>query len=112
MLPDGRTGPPTVVTSTSSIAWRQDFQSALAESAWGLNLCQQSEARIGTWTVLKFGDWMLIASLFLAALVGLSLGLLGGGGSILTVPILVYVAGFPAKASINLSLPALAFKKW
>ena len=30
---------------------------------------------------------------FLAALVGISLGLIGGGGSILTVPILVYIMG-------------------
>jgi uncharacterized protein len=42
--------------------------------------------------------------LALAALVGLSLGLLGGGGSILTVPILVYVLGFEAKEAIALSL--------
>jgi uncharacterized membrane protein YfcA len=36
---------------------------------------------------------MEIAGLFLAALVGISLGLIGSGGSILTVPILVYVLG-------------------
>lgn len=36
---------------------------------------------------------MEIAGLFLAALVGISLGLIGSGGSILTVPILVYVMG-------------------
>ena len=41
---------------------------------------------------------------FLASLIGLSLGLLGGGGSILTVPILVYVMGMEAKLSIALSL--------
>lgn len=40
----------------------------------------------------------------LATLIGLSLGLLGGGGSILTVPILVYVLGMDAKLSIALSL--------
>jgi len=40
----------------------------------------------------------------LAALIGLSLGLLGGGGSILTVPILVYVLGFGAKEAIAMSL--------
>ena len=34
-------------------------------------------------------------TLALAVLVGVSLGLLGGGGSILTVPLLVYVAGEP-----------------
>ncbi len=36
---------------------------------------------------------MLALALGLSLLVGVSLGLLGGGGSILTVPILVYVAG-------------------
>lgn len=40
----------------------------------------------------------------LAALIGLSLGLLGGGGSILTVPILVYVLGFDPKRSIAMGL--------
>ena len=35
--------------------------------------------------------------LALGALIGLSLGLLGGGGSILTVPIFVYVLGIAAK---------------
>jgi uncharacterized membrane protein YfcA len=40
----------------------------------------------------------------LAALIGLSLGLLGGGGSILTVPIFVYVLGFEPKESIAMSL--------
>ena len=37
-------------------------------------------------------------------LIGLSLGLLGGGGSILTVPIFVYVLGFPPKDSVAMSL--------
>jgi uncharacterized membrane protein YfcA len=36
---------------------------------------------------------MQILGFFLAALVGISLGLIGGGGSILTVPILVYIMG-------------------
>ncbi|RKG74257.1 sulfite exporter TauE/SafE family protein [Corallococcus exercitus] len=40
----------------------------------------------------------------LAALMGLLLGLLGGGGSIITVPILVYVLGFGAKESIAMGL--------
>ena len=40
----------------------------------------------------------------LAVLVGVSLGLLGGGGSILTVPLLAYVAGMDAKAAIATSL--------
>ena len=40
----------------------------------------------------------------LAVLVGLSLGLLGGGGSILTLPVLVYVAGMGTKEAITTSL--------
>ncbi|WP_375757546.1 sulfite exporter TauE/SafE family protein [Corallococcus exercitus] len=47
---------------------------------------------------------MLVLGLSLAALVGLALGLLGGGGSILTVPIFVYVLGLPAKESIAMGL--------
>jgi uncharacterized membrane protein YfcA len=43
----------------------------------------------------------------LAGLIGLSLGLLGGGGSILTVPVLVYVLGFAAKPAIAMSLPVV-----
>lgn len=39
-----------------------------------------------------------------AALIGLSLGLLGSGGSILTVPVLVYLAGEAPKAAIAESL--------
>lgn len=39
-----------------------------------------------------------------AALIGLSLGLLGSGGSILTVPILVYLVGEPEKLAIAESL--------
>jgi uncharacterized membrane protein YfcA len=46
----------------------------------------------------------LILGLALAILVGLSLGLLGGGGSILTVPILVYVVGLEPKAAVAGSL--------
>jgi hypothetical protein len=48
---------------------------------------------------------MTLLGFALAALIGLSLGTLGGGGSILTVPILVYVLGFPAKQAIAMSLP-------
>ena len=47
---------------------------------------------------------MLILGIALGALVGLALGLLGGGGSILTVPIFVYVLGFGAKEAIAASL--------
>jgi uncharacterized membrane protein YfcA len=44
-----------------------------------------------------------LAVLLIAAM-GLVLGLLGGGGSMLTVPILVYVLGVEAHAAISLSL--------
>jgi uncharacterized membrane protein YfcA len=46
-------------------------------------------------TVLGYG---------LAVFIGLVLGLLGGGGAILTVPVLHYVLGFPLKLSIPMSL--------
>lgn len=42
--------------------------------------------------------------LVLSTLIGVSLGVLGGGGSILTVPILVYVAGMEPKEAIAASL--------
>ena len=47
---------------------------------------------------------MIIVVLALSILIGVSLGLLGGGGSILTVPILAYVGGMSAKAAIASSL--------
>jgi uncharacterized protein len=46
----------------------------------------------------------VIIGLSLATLIGLCLGLMGGGGSILTVPVLVYALGMEAKLSIALSL--------
>jgi hypothetical protein len=50
---------------------------------------------------------VVVLGFALAALIGLSLGLLGGGGSILTVPVLVYVLGFAAKPAIAMSLPVV-----
>lgn len=47
---------------------------------------------------------ILALTLLLAVLIGVSLGLLGGGGSILTVPILTYVTGLPPKEAIASSL--------
>ncbi len=47
---------------------------------------------------------MTILGLLLAALIGFSLGIMGAGGSILTVPIFVYVLGFGAKEAIASSL--------
>lgn len=46
----------------------------------------------------------LTLTVALAGLIGLSLGLLGGGGSILAVPLLVYVAALPANEAIATSL--------
>lgn len=47
---------------------------------------------------------MIALTVALAVFVGISLGLLGGGGSILTVPLLVYVAGQEPKQAIATSL--------
>jgi len=48
---------------------------------------------------------MLLAAAFvLAALVGLTLGLFGGGGSLLTLPLFVYVLGVDERASAASSL--------
>jgi len=47
---------------------------------------------------------MPILGLSLALVIGLSLGLLGGGGSVLTVPIFHYVLGYDVKPSIAMSL--------
>lgn len=46
----------------------------------------------------------VVAALVLSAGIGISLGLVGGGGSIITVPILVYVAGMPVPQAVALSL--------
>ncbi|MDC9729042.1 MAG: sulfite exporter TauE/SafE family protein [Methyloprofundus sp.] len=46
---------------------------------------------------------MVVISL-LSLIIGILLGLLGGGGSILTVPVLVYLAELPAKDAIITSL--------
>lgn len=47
---------------------------------------------------------MIALTIALAVFVGVALGLLGGGGSILTVPLLAYVAGMDAKQAIATSL--------
>src|SRR5512135_957590 len=47
---------------------------------------------------------MIALTVALAVVVGVSLGLLGGGGSILTVPLLTYVGGVDAKHAIAMSL--------
>ena len=47
---------------------------------------------------------MLAAAILPGVLIGAALGLLGGGGSVLTVPIFVYVLGFTPKEAIAMSL--------
>ena len=47
----------------------------------------------------------MMVAFILTLVVGLLLGMVGGGGSIVVVPILVYVVGLPASAAIALSLP-------
>lgn len=47
---------------------------------------------------------MLILAALLSLLIGVSLGLLGGGGSILTLPILVYVLHVEPRTAIAMSL--------
>ena len=44
----------------------------------------------------------------MSILIGISLGFFGGGGSILTVPLLVYVFGLPPKEAIASSLLVVA----
>ena len=46
----------------------------------------------------------LALALLLAVLIGVSLGTLGSGGSIITMPVLVYVAGIPAYTAVGMSL--------
>lgn len=47
---------------------------------------------------------MIIAGYILFVLIGIILGLIGGGGSILGVPVLVYLMGFPADVATGYSL--------
>jgi uncharacterized protein len=46
----------------------------------------------------------MILALALAAAIGFSLALLGSGGSIITLPVLVYAAGVPVQQAIGMSL--------
>jgi uncharacterized membrane protein YfcA len=51
---------------------------------------------------------MLILAAVLAVFIGVAVGLLGGGGSILTTPMLKYVLGFTAQEAIAASLLVVA----
>ena len=41
--------------------------------------------------------------------IGLTLGLLGGGGAVLCVPVLIYIFGLGVKSSIAISLIVVGF---
>lgn len=47
---------------------------------------------------------MLIIAALLSVVMGITLGLLGGGGSIMTLPILVYLLAMPTKSAVATSL--------
>ncbi len=51
---------------------------------------------------------MIVLAAFLSIFIGAAVGLLGGGGSILTTPLLVYVLDFDAKQAITASLFVVA----
>jgi len=51
---------------------------------------------------------MLLIAALLSVVIGAAVGLFGGGGSILTTPLLVYVLGFDPKAAIAASLFVVA----
>lgn len=51
---------------------------------------------------------LIALAAFLSIGIGMAVGLLGGGGSILTTPLLVYVVGFDAKQAITASLFVVA----
>ena len=50
---------------------------------------------------------MTVVALGLALVIGLTLGLFGGGGSILTVPVFVYALGIDPKLAIAMSFPVV-----
>ena len=52
---------------------------------------------------------MAIAGFFAALLIGISLGLIGGGGSILTIPVLVYLFQIQPSAATGYSLCIVGF---
>jgi uncharacterized membrane protein YfcA len=54
--------------------------------------------------VLQLAPTQAVLSILFGALIGLLLGLVGGGGSILTVPILVYVIGLSVQEATATSL--------
>src|SRR5262245_59520783 len=55
---------------------------------------------------------MSTAAFLLAAMIGLLLGALGGGGSMLVVPTLVYGLGADPKQAVSMSLPIVVFSSF
>lgn len=51
-----------------------------------------------------FGTMLELLGWFSALLIGISLGLIGGGGSILTIPVLVHLLGFDMLSATSYSL--------
>ncbi len=49
----------------------------------------------------------LVGAWLAALLIGVTLGLLGGGGSVLTVPVFVYVMGIDPRAAVAMSMPVV-----
>lgn len=49
-------------------------------------------------------DIYLLSAFIFSGLIGLSLGLIGGGGSIITFPVLVYLAGIDPLSAVGMSL--------
>ncbi len=57
-------------------------------------------------------DTLMLATMvghLLAICIGISLGLIGGGGSILAAPVLIYVMSVPAKAAFAMTLVIVGF---
>ncbi|WCL50000.1 sulfite exporter TauE/SafE family protein [Leptospira sp. GIMC2001] len=50
-----------------------------------------------------------ILEIILPILVGISLGMIGGGGTVLAVPILIYIYGINSKSAIGMSLGIVCF---
>src|SRR5690606_10226719 len=100
-------GVPASTSSSSKAATRGGSRrsrppSALPRSAEPLRTAPRRPPRPpGTPVTLSA---TLALTLVLSIAIGRSLGLLGGGGSILAVPILAYVAGLDAKEAIAASL--------
>ncbi len=54
--------------------------------------------------------WIL--AICMGVLVGLSLGMFGSGGSVLAVPILIYILGYETKTAIAMALAIVALSAW